>query len=256
MWALITGASSGIGRDMARYLCDLGYNLVITSSPRSIRELKGLKKELSKYVEVVAVSLDLSKDNAPYKLYKFCKFKKIDIDILINNAGFGVFGSFDETSLKDELNLINVNVKALHILTKLFLKDLKAKNYGYILNVSSSAGFMTGPLLSSYYASKNYVLRLSLAIREELRQEGSKVHISVLCPGPVDTNFNNRAGVSFSIKPLTSEYVSKCAIDGMFNDQGIIIPSISMKLGVFATRFIPYELMSKITYNIQKRKFQ
>ena len=115
---------------------------------------------------------------------------------------------------------------------------------------------MTGPLLSSYYASKNYVLRLSLAIREELRREGSKVHISVLCPGPVDTNFNNRAGVSFSIKPLTSEYVSKCAIDGMFNNRGIIIPSISMKLGVFATRFVPYELMSKITYNIQKDKLK
>lgn len=254
MWALVTGASSGIGKDMAKYLITLGYNLVITSSPKSVKSLRALKKELSKYVEVVAVSLDLSKEDAPYKLYSFCKSKKIDIDVLINNAGFGVFGSFDTTPLERELNMINVNIKAVHILTKLFLKDFKLKNSGHILNVSSSAGFMTGPLLSSYYASKNYVLRLTLAIREELRREDSNVNISVLCPGPVDTNFNRTAGVSFSIKPLTSEYVSKYAIDGMFKGKGIIIPSISMKLGVFATRFLPYELTARITYNIQKAK--
>lgn len=254
MWALVTGASSGIGKDMAKYLCKLGYNLVITSSPRSLKSLMALKKELYKSVEVLAVSLDLSKDNAPYRLYKFCKHKKIDIDILINNAGFGVFGSFDTTPLEREINMINVNIKALHILTKLFLKDFKLKDSGYILNVSSSAGFMTGPLLSSYYASKNYVLRLSLAIKEELRRDGSNVSISVLCPGPVDTNFNNVAGVSFSVKPLTSEYVSKYAIDGMLDGKGILIPSIPMKLGIFATRFLPYELISRITYNIQKAK--
>lgn len=254
MWALITGASSGIGRDMARYLAKLGYNLVITSSKRSKDSLKSLAIELSKKVQIKAVLLDLSKDNSSFKLYNYCKNNHIDIDVLINNAGFGVFGKFDTTSLERELELINVNIKALHVLTKLFLKDFKFKDSGYILNVSSSAGFMTGPLLSSYYASKNYVLRLSLALKEELRRDKSNVKISVLCPGPVDTNFNNTAGVSFSIKPLTSGYVSKYAIDKMFKGECIIIPSLTMKLGIFATRFIPYEILSMITYNIQKSK--
>lgn len=256
MWVLITGASSGMGKDMAKYLSELGYNLVLTSSKKSADSLKSLAKELSKRVKVKAVSLDLSKDDAPFKLYNYCKNNNIDIDILINNAGFGVFGKFDSTSLERELELINVNIRSLHVLTKLFLKDFKSKNRGYILNVSSSAGFMTGPLLSSYYASKNYVLRLSLAIKEELRREKSSVRISVLCPGPVDTNFNNTAGVSFSVKPLSSEYVSRYAIDEMFKGKCIIIPSFKMKLGVFATRFVPYEVLSMITYNIQKSKLK
>lgn len=252
MWAVITGASSGIGKDIAKYLSSRGYNLILTSSPKSEKALNDLKKSLKTKVETI--SLDLSRENAPYELYNFCKSK--NVGILINNAGFGVFGAFDKSSLDRELQLINVNIKALHILTKLFLKDFKSKDRGYILNVSSSAGFMTGPLMSSYYASKNYVLRLSLAIREELRRDKSNVSISVLCPGPVDTNFNNTAGVSFSVKPLTSKYVSKYAIDMMFQKKAIIIPSLSMKLGVFATRFVPYEILSMITYNIQKSKLK
>lgn len=102
-------------------------------------------------------------------------------------------GEFDKTDIYDELDMLNVNIRAMHILTKLFLRDFKRRNYGIILNVASSAGFMTGPLMSSYYASKNYVLRLSMAIYEELRRSRSNVKISVFCPGPVDTNFNNRA---------------------------------------------------------------
>lgn len=256
MWALITGASSGIGRDMAKYLSQLGYNLVITSSNKSKDSLQSLAIELSKRVKVKAVCLDLSKDNSAYRLYSYCKLNDISIDFLVNNAGFGVFGKFDSTSLERELELINVNIKAVHILTKLFLKDFKAKNSGYILNVSSSAGFMTGPLLSSYYASKNYVLRLSLALREELRRDKSDVKVSVLCPGPVDTNFNNTAGVSFSVKPLTSEYVAKYAIDQTLKGKCIIVPSFGMKLGIFATRFVPHEMLSAITYNIQKSKLK
>lgn len=254
MWALVTGASSGIGRDVAKYLSELGYDLIVTSTRDSLRSLSRLKKELSKMVKVQAVTLDLSKGNAPFKLYRFCKGK--DVEILVNNAGFGVFGEFDKSSLDRELKMINVNVRALHILTKLFLKDFKAKDRGYILNVSSSAGFMTGPLFSSYYASKNYVLRLSLAIREELRRESSGVNISVLCPGPVDTNFNSTAGISFSIKPLTSEYVAHYAIDMTFKRKAIIVPSIGMKLGIFATRFIPHQVLPMITYTVQRSKLK
>lgn len=248
MKVLITGASSGIGRDMARYLSGKGFDLILTA--RNTQKLEALKKTLKTNVEII--SSDLSEENAPFLLYKKCRSK--NIDFLINNAGYGIFGEFDKTDILDELDMINVNIRAMHILTKLFLRDFKRRNYGMILNVASSAGFMTGPLMSSYYATKNYVLRLSMAIYEELRRSGSNVKISVFCPGPVDTNFNNRAGVSFSVKSISSEYAAKYAIDKCLSGKALIIPSVQMKLGVFGTRLVPQKLMSAITYNIQHNK--
>lgn len=248
MRALITGASSGIGRDMARYLSSLGWELVLTA--RNADSLKKLSAELGTRVEIIP--LDLANEKSVFELHKQCSGK--NIDLLINNAGYGIFGEFDKTSLKDELDMINVNIKAVHILTKLFLRDFKRKNRGHILNVASSAGFMTGPLLSSYYASKNYIVKLSLAIYEELRRTKSNVKISIFCPGPVNTNFNNRAGVRFSVKPISSEYAAKYAIDKCLNGKTIIIPSIDMKLGIFGTRLLPNKLLAAITYNIQHKK--
>ena len=248
MKALITGASSGIGRDMARYLSSLGWELVLTA--RNISSLRKLSAELKTKTEIIP--LDLADEKSVFELYKRCSGK--NIDLLINNAGYGIFGEFDKTSLKDELDMINVNIKAVHILTKLFLKDFKRKNRGRILNVASSAGFMTGPLLSSYYASKNYVVRLSLAIHEELRRSKSNVRISVVCPGPVNTNFNSRAGVSFSVKPVSSEYAARYAVDKCLSGKTVIIPSMDIKLGVFCARLLPNKLLSAITYNIQHKK--
>ncbi len=249
MKALITGASSGIGRDMARYLSSLGWELVLTA--RNEKNLRNLASELKTKTQII--SLDLADESNVFKLYKMCKGQSIDL--LINNAGYGIFGEFDKTDLKDELNLINVNIKAVHILTKLFLRDFKKKNNGRILNIASSAGFLTGPLLSSYYASKNYVVRLSLAIHEELRRSKSNVKISIFCPGPVETNFNNRAGVRFSAKPITSEFAARYAIDKCLSGKTIIIPTPDIALGVFVSRFIPHKMLSAITYNIQKSKF-
>ncbi len=248
MKALITGASSGIGRDIARCLSEKGYELVLTA--RNEEKLRNLQKTLKTKSEIIV--LDLAKEKAPYELYEKCKDK--NIDFLVNNAGYGMFGEFDKTDLEDEISLINVNIKALHILTKLFLRDFKKRNRGTILNVASSAGFMTGPLMSSYYASKNYVMRLSMAVYEELRRSGSKVRISVFCPGPVDTNFNRRAGVSFSVKSISSEYAAKYAVEKCLAGKTLIIPSVQMKLGIFASRFVPQELLSAIAYNIQHSK--
>lgn len=248
MKVLITGASSGIGRDMARYLSKKRFDLVLTG--RNMDKLMQLKNELKTNVEVVYS--DLSTNNGAFELYKHCQSK--NIDFLINNAGFGVYGKFDETNLKNELEMINVNIRSVHILTKLFLRDFKKINRGRILNVASSAGFMTGPLMSSYYASKNYVVRLSLAIYEELRREKSNVKISVFCPGPVNTNFNNRAGVQFSVPPISSEYAAKYAIEKAFNGETIIVPTTMMKLGIIGSRLIPAKLLGAITYNIQHKK--
>ena len=176
--------------------------------------------------------------------------------MLINNAGYGIFGRFDETDIEDELNMLNVNITALHILTKLFLRDFKKKNRGIILNVASSAGFMTGPLLSSYYASKNYVVRLSLAIAQELKKAKSKVRISIFCPGPVDTNFNNRAGVVFSVKPISADFAAKYAIDNALSGRTVIIPTFKMKLGVLGAKLAPEKILSSVTYTIQKKKLK
>ena len=177
-----------------------------------------------------------------------------NIDILVNGSGFGLFGNSWETDLDTELKMIDVNLKAVHILTKLFLQDFVKKNKGYILNIASSAGFLSGPYLNTYYATKNYVTKWTLGIYEELRHINSNVHISCLCPGPVDTNFNKVAGGSFTIKPLTSKYVSKYAIDKMFKNKLIIIPGLSVRLGVFFNKFLPYKTSLKITYNIQTKK--
>lgn len=249
MKALITGATSGIGRCIAGILSKKGWELILTGRNENI--LKQLQK---KFGRTEIISADLSRESEVFRVYDFCKNKKIDL--LVNNAGYGIFGRFDETDLSDELNMINVNIKALHIFTKLFLKDFKKRNHGRILNVASSAGFLTGPLLSSYYASKNYVVRLSFAIAEELRREKSKVRITVLCPGPVDTNFNNRAGVTFSMKPLSPEYVAKYALKKTFAGKLLAVPGFTVRAGIFVSRFVPYRLLAMVTYGIQKRKKQ
>lgn len=248
MKAIITGGSSGIGKDMAHYLSSMGYDLILVG--RNKDKLNEVKNNIK--IKVKVYDMDLSKVDNVYKLYN--EIKDEDIDILINNAGFGLFGNFIDTSLDRELEMINLNIISLHILTKLFLIDFVKKNKGYILNVASSAGFMAGPKLSTYYSTKNYVLKQSLAIYEELRHMNTNVKISVLCPGPVDTNFNKVAGGSFNTKSATSEYVARYAIDKMFKNKLIIIPTLRMKLAIFTTRFIPTKLLLKINYNIQNIK--
>jgi len=246
MKALVTGASSGIGRDIARYLKEKGYTLILVSKTES--KLKKISKELdSKYI-----FCDLRNKEEVYSLYE--KVKDENIDILVNNAGFGLFGEFYNTDLDRELEMVCVNAVAPHILTKLFLKDFMKRDSGYILNVASSAGFMAGPKLSTYYATKNYILKLTLAIYEELRRKKSRVHISALCPGPVDTNFNNVAGCKFNTKSLKSDYVAKYAIDKMFKNKTIIIPGLYMKVSMFFQKFIPTKLLLKLTYKIQDKK--
>jgi len=248
MKALVTGASSGIGRDMAKYLSRMGCDLILVA-----RDEKGLEKvaeSIKTNTKIIATDLTVI-DNCK-SLYKMVKSE--DIDILINNAGFGDFGQFVETDLNKELNMIDLNIKTVHILTKLFLRDMKAKNHGYILNVSSSASFQPGPLMATYYSTKAYVLRLTTAIYEELRKEGSNVVVSVLCPGPVTTNFNNVANVEFQLKSLPSKYVAKYGIDNMFKKKLIIIPSLYMKVLYFFSRILPTKTILKISYNIQKRK--
>ena len=246
MRALIAGASSGIGRDIAKELSQKGYDLILVA--RNLEKLNEVKEKLETNIETV--SMDISNPENCKQLYE--KYK--DIDILVNNAGFGDCGYFDKTNLEKELQMINTNIVAYHVLTKLYLKDMKAKNSGKILNVASIAGFMPGPLMATYYSTKAYVVRLSEAIREELKKESSKVQISILCPGPVDTNFNKVADVQFALKGLSSEYVAKYTTDKLFKGKFYIVPGWKIKLAKFGAKIAPNTLVAKICYNMQKRK--
>lgn len=250
MKALITGASSGIGYQMAKYLSELGHDLVLVS--RDKEKLQKIQEELKTEVKIIVA--DLSNESKVKEVYVLCKNE--NIDILINNAGFGDCGNFYETDLNREMEMIDLNIRAVHILTKMFLKDMKKKNQGYILNVASSAAFLPGPLMATYYSTKAYVLRLTTALYEELRREKINVNVSCLCPGPVDTNFNKVANVKFSVKPLNSEEVSRYAIDQMLNKKLIIIPGFKMKYANFFSRFCSTKFLAKVTYNIQKKKLK
>ena len=248
MKALITGASSGIGREMAYYLASLNYDLILVA--RREDRLKEIKENVSTNVRIIP--LDLGIENNVYKLYELTKDE--NIDMLVNNAGFGLFGFTSKTDLNRELEMINLNIKALHILTKLFLQDFMKRDSGYILNVGSSAGFLAGPKLNTYYATKNYVVKYSMAIYEELRHQNSNVHISVLCPGPVNTEFEKVAGGHFNVESNQAKKVAKLAIDKTLNNKLIIVPGIGVKLALFFNRFLPYKLSMKFVYFIQDRK--
>ena len=236
MKALVTGASSGIGRDIAKVLDQKGYEVVLVA--RDEEKLKEVAKELKK-AEIIAT--DLSIEENCKKIYEQVQ----DIDLLVNNAGFGDCGDFTKTSLEKEIKMIQTNVIAYHILTKLYLINFKNKNSGKILNVASIAGFMPGPLI-----------RLSESIREELKQEKSNVKISILCPGPVNTNFNKVANVKFHLREANSMKVAEYAISKLEKNKFYIVPGTDIKLAKFFSKITPNNLISKITYRIQKRKIQ
>lgn len=251
MLTLITGASSGIGRDMAREMAKLGYDLVLVA--RNENELEKVKVELEeKYpkIKIKTYALDLSVKENCYLLHEKVK----NVDILINNAGFGLFGKFENTDLEKEVQMIDTNVTAYHIVMKLYLQDMIKKDEGHILNVASIAGFMPGPLMATYYATKNYIVSLTRAIRKELKQEHSHVKISLLCPGPVDTNFNNVANVKFKIPGLTSEKVARYAVKNMIKGKFIIVPGGIIKIARILTEVTPNAIVEEISYHMQTRK--
>ncbi len=250
MKVLITGASSGIGKDLAKVFAQKGYNLVLIS--RTEEKLQDVKEEILKdnTVDIEIIAMDLSNEQNCKELHNRVK----DVDILVNNAGFGDCGEFTKTDLEKELKMINTNIVAYHILTKLYLKDMKEKNSGKILNVASIAGFMPGPLMATYYSTKSYVVRLSESIREELKKDKSNVQISILCPGPVETNFNKVANVKFHMREANSYEVANYAVRKLLKGKFYIIPGLDVKAGIFFSHFVPSNLIAKITYRVQKRK--
>lgn len=247
MRALITGASSGIGRDIAKELAKRGYDIIIVA--RNESKLDELKQEITD-VNVEVIPMDISIRENCIKLHDQVGF----VDILVNNAGFGLFGKFITTDLDRELEMVDLNVKSLHILTKLFIQDMVEKNTGYILNVSSIAGHLPGPFMSTYYATKHYVSNLSESINEEMKKEGLKVKIGTLNPGPVRTNFNNVANVKFNLSSLSSEYVAKYTVDKILKGKTDITPGFSIKCTRFFAKIVPDSILAHFVYNTQKKR--
>lgn len=247
--ALITGASSGIGKEFARRYAEKGYRLILTARRESVLQRFG--EELS--TDVVIIPADLSDEKQCFELLE--KLKDEDIDVFINNAGFGLAGSFLTTDIEREVNMIKVNDIAMHIMFKGILQKMDARGSGTILNVASSAGlFPGGPYMAGYYASKAYVVSLTRAVVQELKEKGSNVHVCALCPGPVDTDFNRNADVVFSLKGISaSQCVSEC-LKEMDRKKIIIVPSVMMKAAVSLSKLAPAGLLTAMTGHQQKKK--
>ncbi len=248
MKVLITGASSGIGREMARVLAPKSEKLVLVG--RDVGRLQALEKELSPLCpgEVAGVACDISVTENCVDLHR--RFP--DVDLLINNAGFGDFGEFSGTSLEKDLSMIDTNIKGLHTLMKLYLRDMVRRDQGQILNVASIAGFAPGPLMATYYATKAYVVRLSEAVQRELRAKGSGVRISILCPGPVATNFERTANIAFQFNGTDARRVARYALDHL--DRFYIVPGAPFRLARHLGRLIPAGAAASAVYLLQSRR--
>ena len=254
--AVLTGASSGIGRQFAIKLAKRGYDLLLVA--RRYDRLEEIKDEVGEYgIEVDIQTADLSKREDIYKLISYIENSGKTVDIFINCAGFGLAGPFTETDLEREISMIDVNVTAVHILTKkiIGLMEKSGKHDKYIMNVASSAGlFPAGPYMATYYATKAYVTSLTRAIAMELSEKHSDIAISCLCPGPVDTEFNKVADVSFALKGISADYCAEYALDKMFKKKTVIVPTLTMKFAVFGVRFLSGKAIIKMAGNQQKKK--
>lgn len=250
---LITGASGGIGKALAELFAKDGANLILVA--RSTDKLEQIKKEFeSTYkITVEILGCDLSSPKEAKDLFTKVKEKNMKVDVLVNNAGFGNIGAFAETALQEEFDMIQLNITSLTILSKLFVKEMVARGSGKILNVASTAAFQPGPFMAVYFATKAYVLSLSEAMAEEIR--GTNVHVSVLCPGPTNTGFQQRAftgGVNPSWRYMDVNTVAQVAYDGLQKNKTIIIPGLSNKLFAFAVRLAPRKVVVRIIRSMMK----
>lgn len=255
--ALITGASSGIGKEFAKIHAKTGGDLVIVA--RSKDKLLALKEELEKAynIHVSVIEKDLTEPNAAQEIYNFVKFSKIEIDYLINNAGFGGIGKFHERELQKDINMIQLNVVALTALTHVFLPDFVARNHGKILNISSTASLMAGPMQAVYFATKAYVTSFSNAISEELAD--TNVTVTTLMPGATETDFGKTSGMDKTElfkNTADAEKVAKDGYNGMLNGTLDVISGVtlSQKILLKAIPFTPKSMLLKQVKKMQDPK--
>ena len=248
-YAVITGASSGIGTEFARRLAKEGFPLVLVARRKD--RLEQLAASLK--TECVVITADLSDMEECRRVMRELDSK--EIEVFINNAGFGYCGETLNIETQTELDMIDVNVKAMHLLAKLALERMVKKDKGYVLNVASSAGLLpAGPYMSAYYATKAYVTSFTRGVAEELRRKKSHVYIGCLCPGPVDTEFNRVANVEFALRGISAYDCANYAVTQMFRKKVTIVPAFQMKALVVLSRFIPTKLYVRIAAKQQRKK--
>lgn len=252
--ALITGASSGIGLDLARLMAP-NFDLIVTA--RNQVELEKLARELEaqhgNHVHVIPA--DLARPEAPNEIFAEIERRSLTVDVLINNAGFGAYGAFAQSDPQRDLEMIQVNISALTALTRLALPDMLERKRGRIMNVASTAGFQPGPLMAVYYATKAYVISFSEAIANELK--GSDVSITCLCPGPTATQFAERANMEksrlFKFGSMSSADVARAGYKGMMAGKTLVVPGLMNKTLAFSVRFSPRKLVTAISRSLQER---
>lgn len=254
-YALITGASKGIGKSIALLLAKKGYNLLLIA--RDEPDLKALSDSIKEQYNVEArwLSIDLSKSGAALKIINHVEGLNIPVSILINNAGYGIWGNFDELDISQQLNMISVNIAAVMELSYYLLPVLKEQQQAFILNVASTAAYQAVPTLAVYSASKAFVLSFSRALRYELKN--TSVSVSCICPGPTDTGFAHRAGMDaladLAAKfNMTPEDVAAIGINGMFKKKAEIIPGFLNKISAAAARHSPKGLIERVTAGLYK----
>ena len=247
MYALITGASSGIGRELAIQLADRGYNLILVARRKDrLTELK--KKLLCKDVDIKIEVLDLSMLENCDVLFEH--FKHLDIKLFINNAGYGNLGMFYETNLDTEMNIIDLNIKSLHILTKLYINHY---NEGIVVNIGSMAGFLPTPKMATYAATKAYVNSFTQAINYELKKNQKNIKLLNVAPGPVVTEFSDVANAKHN-RGMDAKKCAAIIMRGIERKKALIIPGFSNKIYRFLMRFVPTSLVLKVAYRIQDKK--
>ncbi|MBY6038010.1 SDR family oxidoreductase [Fictibacillus nanhaiensis] len=253
---LITGASSGIGLEFASIFAKDGYHIILTA--RNETRLQDIARDLkTKHnTEVTVIAKDLSLNEGAEELTAELLAKGIEIDVLINNAGFAAYGPFDETSWKEEKDMIQVNIMALTALTKQLLPGMIKRNSGKILNVASTAAFQPGPLMAVYYATKAYVLSFSEAINYEVRD--TNVSVTALCPGATATNFEKRASLEssklFQSGAMDAHEVALSGYKALMEEKALIIPGSKNKVLANLVRFLPRKTVLNIVHYVQDKK--
>lgn len=252
-YALITGASKGIGLALAHALASRKYNLLLVA--RSSEELKTTADSIMSrwQVRVSYLALDLSREEAPKQLYEWCVAGNYPVSVLVNNAGYAVWGHFISRPLEEHQQMIQVNAETPVALCHYLLPVLKQQSRSYILNVSSTAAYQAVATLSLYAATKSFLLLFSRALRQELK--GTNVSVTCLCPGPVKTNFINRAGMQ-TIQETADKYamsadaVAEIALKSMFRGKAEVIPGALNAITAFMTRIVPKSIVEKIAANL------
>lgn len=256
--ALITGASFGIGYELAKIFANQKYDLVLVA--RNREKLNEIESELKRNnnIRIKTLVKDLSNPSAPSEIFDELVYDKIDIDVLINNAGFGLLGSFSELSLQEQLDMIQVNITSLVHLTGLILPSMIKRGNGKIMNVASTAAFQPGPNMAVYYASKAFVLSFSKALYKELQNKG--ITVTALCPGPTKTEFQKRARMeninlerAKLIPYMSAERVAKAGYKGLMKGQKVVIPGLMNKLGTKIVQIIPESLILSLLYKLNSK---